>query len=499
MGGRERPQERDRSRRVRVDEDAGLVERELVGARDREPALVLGAIALVHDPHDRDRADREQRDEPDRGRHDRGEVLLDEAAGLLLPRVVVRRDELPGEEPLEIRGERARVLVAIARLLRERLVDDRRQLRGDALDDLADRRRWAGHGQPHHLVGGPRVVRRPPRQHVVERRAERVDIAAFVDRGAAQLLGCHEPRGAEHDADPRVDGVVEPRRFGRRAPADDVVGLADHLREAPVDHHRLAELADEDVRRLDVAMHDAALVSVGDGLGGVHEVLDEAEAILDVARRRDERLERAPRDLAHHVVGHAIRRRPGVVDRHDRRVLEAGGDLGLALEARERVGVERQRLLHRDHAAEHGVERLDHAPHAAARDLALQRVPRRRRRRDDVGELVAGQRRHRRWARQVRVDRAEEGRQRRDRRLAVGHRGWVADEHTPDLGRRHHGPGRLWIARHRWRAYATGGDDGDAGDATRGVSRSRLTARASAHTNRSPSPIRPTMIGMTYQ
>ena len=59
-----------------------------------------------------------------------------------------------------------------------------------------------------------------------------------------------------------------------------------------------------------------------------------------------------------------------VVDRDDRRVLEARGDLDLAAEpAREPRRCVRKHLLERDRAAELGVERLDDAAHATAPEL----------------------------------------------------------------------------------------------------------------------------------
>ena len=152
------------------------------------------------------------------------------------------------------------------------------------------------------------------------------------------------------------------------------VGLADRLREAPVDHDGLAELADEDVRRLDVAMDDAALVRVRDRVRRGDDVRQQREPIGELAALADELLERPPRHLAHHVERRAVRRRAGVVHRHDRRMLEPRGDPDLALEPRHRLGIERQRLLERDGAAEHGIGRLDDAAHAAARDLGAHLV-----------------------------------------------------------------------------------------------------------------------------
>src|SRR5262249_11232816 len=64
-----------------------------------------------------------------------------------------------------------------------------------------------------------------------------------------------------------------------------------------------------------------------------------------------------------------------VVERHDRRVLEARRDLDLALEPPLDVGpAARQDLLERDRATELHVERFDHAAHAAAPELGAELV-----------------------------------------------------------------------------------------------------------------------------
>jgi hypothetical protein len=56
------------------------------------------------------------------------------------------------------------------------------------------------------------------------------------------------------------------------------VGLAELLGEAPVDHDGLAELADQDVVGLEVAVDDALGVGEGEGLGDRQDVGEEGEA-----------------------------------------------------------------------------------------------------------------------------------------------------------------------------------------------------------------------------
>ena len=84
---------------------------------------------------------------------------------------------------------------------------------------------------------------------------------------AGELLGRHEPGRAEHGAGAGLDRIAAGRGGGagrRRI----VVGVVDRLGEPPVDHDGLAELADEDVGRLEIAVDHAAGVGVGDRLRG---------------------------------------------------------------------------------------------------------------------------------------------------------------------------------------------------------------------------------------
>ena len=95
-------------------------------------------------------------------------------------------------------------------------------------------------------------------QQLVEDDAEAVDVAAGVDpvRLAAGLLGAHVGRRAQHLA---VEGH---RRL---------VGLA--LGQAEVHQVRPAVVVEHDVRRLDVAVDDAVVVGVVQGLGDLGDQL----------------------------------------------------------------------------------------------------------------------------------------------------------------------------------------------------------------------------------
>ena len=72
---------------------------------------------------------------------------------------------------------------------------------------------------------------------------------------------------------PLPSAAVAPRRRPQRSPPRRRRRLrrADDLGQAPVHHQRLAVVAQHDVRRLQVAVHDAPAVGVVDGVADVDE------------------------------------------------------------------------------------------------------------------------------------------------------------------------------------------------------------------------------------
>ena len=142
-------------------------------------------------------------------------------------------------------------------------------------DPLAEARRRRRRQREVLATQGTRLIAhegRPPGDELVEDHAERVEIAACVERLAEQLLGRHVPGRAMHEAldlrelarDPAVRGVE---------------------RGAEVDQDRLAIGAHEDVLRLEVAVQDALLVNRREGARDARHV---AEHRLEeaVGRRR---------------------------------------------------------------------------------------------------------------------------------------------------------------------------------------------------------------------
>ena len=217
---------------------------------------------------------------------------------------------------------------------------------------------------------------RPARQHLEQDGAHREQIAPGVEAVAGHLLRSHVARGAEHHA-----GVREPA-FGRgRAGHVGIAGIAGS-REAEVEQlHAVGR--EEDVRRLQVAVHDPARVERLER--GQHRERDrhrlrhaQRPALQPLAERlafeqlhRDEEL---PLVLA------------DVVELADVRVVDARRGPGLALEALARglVSAQRAHRLERDGAVEPLVARGVDDPHAALAELAghlVVRDPRGHRRR----------------------------------------------------------------------------------------------------------------------
>jgi hypothetical protein len=185
-------------------------------------------------------------------------------------------------------------------------------------------------------------------QQLVEQRPERVDVAAGVDvlRGRRGLLGAHVLQGADDQPELGQHGL-----FGQLVPGRLGDAEVDDLRNRPavVGCH-------QHVGRLDVAMDDALLVGVLDGLADGDEQL---QAFADCE-----------------PVGVAILRDGQALDQfHDE--IGASGVRGAGVEDLGDVGVvhQRQRLALRPEAGDHllGVHALldDLERHLAADGLAL--------------------------------------------------------------------------------------------------------------------------------
>ncbi len=246
----------------------------------------------------------------------------------------------------------------------------------------------ASRGLADDLAGGAAAERRLAGQDLAEDRAEREHVAPLVERVdlAPGLLGRHVG-GRSQDA-PGL-GVVGFRlapgggdhrvaaRQARRGVVDDSPARQD-LRQAPVHQLHLAERADHDVRRLQVAMDHPPGVRIGRGL---RHRLEDAQEPRTVRRHAPPRVqeggERVALDQLHAEERPPVGERAQLIDRHDPRVLELAADLRLLDEPPDDLGVAPQVVaqdLDRHVAAEVGVAALQNLPHPSARDLAVDPV-----------------------------------------------------------------------------------------------------------------------------
>ena len=257
----------------------------------------------------------------------------------------------------------------------------RHRLQADGLQGRRDvavhRSGWRERAAPSGVEDPPDVASLPgglAGQDGVERRPEAVDVAGRAGgvRPPVGLLRAHVRRGADRGPDHRLARRPVDRPQGRGGLVEgEVVGDGpDELGQAPIDDERLAEGAQEDVRRLQVAVQDAPVVRVGDRVADVDE---SAEQVAEGERPRggvardgpvveafDGPLEALAADEPHGVERAAAVGHPQAVDRDDARVLEPGGDLGLEQEsgpALRAVRLLRQDLLERDLAVQLGVDR----------------------------------------------------------------------------------------------------------------------------------------------
>lgn len=185
-----------------------------------------------------------------------------------------------------------------------------------------------------------------------------------------------------------VDGLAE-GLLGRQVlgRAHDHAGLrhgrlraVQGARDAEVHHLHRTGVGDDHVRRLDVAVHDAVLVRVGEGL---QDTGDNDQCLLGAGRLgvQEEVADRAALDDLHHDVGDdraADGVLAGVVHGDDRVVVEARDRLGLAREAGlgDRVlGEVGAQELDRDGASEPDVLRGENLRHAAPAESVGQPVP----------------------------------------------------------------------------------------------------------------------------
>jgi hypothetical protein len=212
------------------------------------------------------------------------------------------------------------------------------------------------------LAVGLRGERWSQGEQLEQHRAEREHVTAAVHTsGVAALLGRHVRRGPQMIAAARQ--LFAP------------VGA----REAEVEQHRLLVFVEDDVARLQVAMHHAALVRHVQRARDLFHPTESgvgAQSRAGVAGLRQEPCEGRAGVIAHHQIGDAaVDAR--VVHRTDAGMIEPRGERGLAQKALQR-GARRERdaIEHFDRhvAIEPRVGGEEHRALATAPELAQQSV-----------------------------------------------------------------------------------------------------------------------------
>jgi len=140
-------------------------------------------------------------------------------------------------------------LVALFSRLGEQLHDDVGDLDRDGLHQPARRHRHSGDMAVHPFHGVSSRKRQRAGQHLVKRDAERIEVAARIDRAIhpAGLLGCHIGERAG-------DGLG---RFGRLSLARQTRGEAESG-----EPDLSVDAMYEDMRGLEILMDEAALVKL---------------------------------------------------------------------------------------------------------------------------------------------------------------------------------------------------------------------------------------------
>ena len=237
---------------------------------------------------------------------------------------------------------------------------DVRQRAWHAAAHLMGQRRVVGEHGGGDLLDAVASEGLAQRQQFVKHHAHGMHVGARVHRAAGKLLGRQVVRRARHRA---------VQRRGRRA-----VG---HAGDAEIQHLGLVALVEKDIGRLDVAMHHAARVGVGQRIGHT------AHQLCRLARRgrpaAGQALAQVAAVQAFHRDVDTLGREPGVVHGDDVRVRQPGRGARFVQEQavqRHALGISHLELqrFHRHRAREQRVPGLMHLAQAALAQQALQRI-----------------------------------------------------------------------------------------------------------------------------
>ncbi len=212
-------------------------------------------------------------------------------------------------------------------------------------------RRGAGRRRQH---AGQQLLQHDAQRIDVHRRRDRRPAVLLLGRGIARRVGLAA----------LVRGGLQLRRLG-----------VQQLGDAEVEQLHQPALVDQQVRRLDVAVHDQVPVRMRDRVAGLQHQAQPGRPIQRVAGRMGDQVR--PVDAFHHEVGPAVVIDPRVVQAGDVRVLQEGPDLALVRHALGQArALAQARQLERDLAFEDAVGPLGQpdAAHPAAPDLLDQPV-----------------------------------------------------------------------------------------------------------------------------
>ena len=248
-----------------------------------------------------------------------------------------------------------RRLMPVIRALSERSTDEPIELGRDVGPDGRERRWRAFRNDRSGRAGVVARGREPPGHHLVQHDTEGPDVTSRVGGRADTLLGRHVGGRADGDTDA---GQLRPRLLLR----------TNELGDTEVQNLHEPIAGDEQVGRLDVAVHDAGGMSLRKASGDLLRVVDRLGQGDGTAG--DLGLDRLALVIRHRDEEPPVRRLVDLVDRADVGMVQRRGRLRLDLEAALGVLVLRafsRKELQRDRSLELGVlGKVDHAHSAAA-------------------------------------------------------------------------------------------------------------------------------------
>ncbi len=195
---------------------------------------------------------------------------------------------------------------------------------GDRLEGAEPRRREL-------LLDGRSIPSRgTPRHDLVEDGAQRVHVRLGTRHLPPRLFGGHVGGRALHRAHLRGQRIhlVGHRRLGLHE-----VGLVEDAGQPPVDDDGLAEGPQHHVAGLEVAVHDAPLVGVGDRLTHRQDLREQPEPLVQTAAALEGLRERLAAHEAHRVEGRPRGIHVDIVHGNDVGMLQLGRHLDLPQEA----------------------------------------------------------------------------------------------------------------------------------------------------------------------